>query len=976
MVIAWTPDSHHIIFLSHRGAPVEQLVRAFSVPIQGGPAELLPLDRAGMMSYAPDGHTIAYNRNFRNLELRKRYVGGRAQDIYTYNFVTRRLVRLTKWKGTDTSPMWFEHTIYFLSDRGAGFRANIWSYDLRTHKYHQVTRFADYDVDWPSLGSSTITFQQGGHLYAIDLPSEHLRKVEVSIPEDDQPTARRSVAVEHAVRVKDATGGVDYALSPTGDAILVSARGDLFRVAPQASWKNLTRTPGADEDHPAWSPDGKTIAYETDSSGAQQISVRPADGGPGRVITHFATGYFYTPLWSPLGDSMAIADANHELWWVHLDGEPPQRIAADPYAEIRDAAFSPDGRWLAYSTQRPNQLHALHLRELTSGRDTIISSPMESDRSPVFTPDGRLLVFISQRNEQPFVSDRDDESLISTINSDGLYAVTLDRRSQSPLLKASLSTSSHSFSVHIDLDGLMKRAVALPVTPGVIASLEVRSSELFYQTEPVQLIGGELSGATNALHAFNIDTLTDRTVLDDVDSFSLAADGNHVAFRRKGAWWISSSKPTVAEHSEAIDLSGLTILVDPAREWAEMFENAWRLDRDLFFSRVMNGSDWEAVHDAYAKLLPHVGSQEDFLYLLGQMQGEIASSHTFIGRGDDSDPRKPSPTGLLAADYALDSSSGRYRFSRIYRGDQTRPEMAGPLGRPGLNVSEGDYLLAINGRELIAPANPDSLLSGITGDVKLTLASSALGKRHVIEVQAVVDDTSVRREAWIEDNRREVDQLSGGQLGYMFLADFESEGSKAFVRQFYPQRNKAGLVIDVRWNRGGFTSQAVLDVLRRKRAGFFVNREAAISPLPSSTAPKVMVTIINYASASDGDQFPYFFRKFGLGRLVGERTWGGVQGINGPWRLMDGSYITIPKDSLAALSGKWIIENEGVTPDLAVFARPEEAVTHTDAQLRAATRWAIAQIKRTPPHPLKAPSPLPAYPPAGNVPGASFTHHE
>ena len=360
-----------------------------------------------------------------------------------------------------------------------------------------------------------------------------------------------------------------------------------------------------------------------------------------------------------------------------------------------------------------------------------------------------------------------------------------------------------------------------------------------------------------------------------------------------------------------------------------------------------------------------------FTYL-GQMQGEMASSHTFLGRGPAVDDVPPSPTGLLGADYSLDAATGRYRFAYIYCGDQTRPEIAGPLGAPGLNVNTGDYLLAINGQELHAPSSPEMMLSGQTEELSLTIATSPSGARRTIKVRPLTDETAVRRQEWIQQNRNRVSQLSRGRLGYIFFTDFDDEGSKDLLRQFYPQRDKEGLIFDVRWNRGGFTSQAVLDVLRREHAGIFVNRKRAVSPLPSSTAPRAMATIINYASASDGDQFPYFFRKFGLGKLVGERTWGGVQGINGPWRLMDGSYITIPKDSLASLDGHWVIENEGVSPDIAISPAPSEGVRHRDELLDRTVEVLLSQLAQHPNRITEAPPMLPSYPKGGNVPGASF----
>lgn len=969
LVVGWTPDSTRIVFLSSRASAASGLVRAYSVPLGGGLAEPLPLDRAGLLSFSPDGKSVAYNRIFINYELRKRYVGGRAQDIYTYNFDAKRLTRLTDWKGTDTAPMWFGHTIYFLSDRGPNFRANIWAYDLDTKRTHQVTHFSNFDIDFPSLGGTTITFQQGGALYAIDLPSERLREIPIQVPDDGARTAPRTVAVDKAVRIKDALGGIDYALSPDGQDLLLSARGDLFRVPGTGSPTDLTATPSIDEDHPAWSSDGQTIAYTTDVNGEQQIAVRPLAGGAERLLTQWKVGYFYSPIWSPRGDALAVADANHGLWLVPVNGSGPQLIARDIYAEIRDASFSPDGRWLAYSTQLPTRQRAIRLHDLATGRDTVVSSPLESDRDPVFTPDGRLLAFVSQRNEQPFVSDRDDESLVSTLNSDGIYAATLSRPAPSPLVP-SKGQIAKSAKVQIDLEGLMSRAVALPVTPTVITSLEVRGDRLFYESEPPQLIGGDLAGQTGALHAFDLATLKDRVVIADFVTHSLSADGRRVAFRRNGVWRIAGTEAGAPE--SALDLSGLRAEVDPRREWAEMFENAWRLDRDVFFSRAMNGSDWQAVHEAYRHFVPLLGSQDDFLYLLGQMQGEIASSHTFIGRGTDFDTRPLVTTPLLGVDYALDRASARYRFVKIYAGDNSRPDLNAPLGAPGLNAHPGDYLLAIDGHELRAPASPASVLDGLTGPLTLTIASSPAGARREVTVQPVDDELPLRRMDWVALNRATVSRLSGGRLGYIYLQDFDDQGSRDFVRQFYPQVDKAGLIIDVRWNLGGFTSQAVLDVLRRQRAGVFVNREGAVASLPTAVAPHAMVTLMNYGSMSDGDQFPYFFRAFKLGPLVGSRTWGGVQGLNGPWRLMDGSFLTIPKDSLADTHGHWVIENEGVAPDIAIEDAPNEMQTGSDAQLNAAVAAGLAQLKLHPMAPLTAPPPLPAYPAAGNVPGARF----
>ena len=532
LVVAWTPDSKRVVFLSHRAAPVRSLVQAFSVSIEGSLPLQLPLDRAGMLSYSPDGKQIAFNRNFRNLELRKRYLGGEAQDVYTYDFSRRTLRRLTHWKGTDTAPMWYRHKIYFLSDRGVGFRQNLWSFDLNSKVFRQLTHFQNYDIDWPALGSSAITFQDGGHLYALDLPSEHLREVKIDIPDDGECARKRTVAVGTFARATDAMGEVDYALSPEGDALLLSAHGDLFSIGPGAATADLTRTDGVDEDHPAYSPDGHFIAYTTDVEGEQQIALRPARGGTERLLTHFPAGYRYTPLWSAAGDSLVVADAAHSLWWVRVSDGLTKRIAMDPIVEIRDAAISPDGRWVAYSTERSTRMRAIHLHELATGIDTVVSSPMENDHGPVFTRDGKSLIFISARHEQMYVSDRNDDKLISPVNSDGLYAVPLDLSAN-----AASDTVGHkrmATPLRVDLNNFMRRAVALPLTPAKIASVQARPQGVFYQSTPIQVLGGDLQGSDGALHLLDLESLQDRIVVKNDRSFVLSDDGKKVAFRRDG----------------------------------------------------------------------------------------------------------------------------------------------------------------------------------------------------------------------------------------------------------------------------------------------------------------------------------------------------------------------------------------------------------------------------------------------------------
>ncbi len=919
IVTGWTPDGTKILFTSLRLSPAYHY-EAFEVSMTGGLATSLGLGPAGLSSLSPDGGEIAFDRTFRNLggDRWKRYVGGQAPDIYLYNFSRKSLERVTKWDGIDTAPMWAGRRLYFLSDRDGNRRANIWVTDLDTQVTRQVTRFTDYDIDMPSIGPGGISFQQGGKLYLLDLPSETLHEVEVAVPADPRRALQELPAAKYLNRK-------DFALSADGETAFFAARGDLFAVGTDGAAAALTRTPKSVEDHPALSPDGHTLAFITDADGEQQVATMPVGGGTVRRLTRFKSGLLYAPRWSPDGKRLAVADGNHGLWLVEAGGDRSERVAQDPAAEIRDARFSPDGRWLAYSTERPNQLRAIHLRDLTTGRDAIVSSPMENDHDPVFSGDGQILFFLSQRHELPIVSDRDREGTIASLKSDALFM-------------APLATGAGA----VDIDGLMARAVELPVqAAGGIADLQPRGRVLFYRATAASGIGGDLPGESSGLHSYDLDSGKDRTVAADVDGYVLSPVADKALLRGGGGWHVVDTGPG-ASSDKAVKLEAMRVTVDPPAEAHEMFEQAWRLDRDLFWDPKMGGVDWRAVHDAYARLVPLIGSHEDMIYLLGEMQGEVSSSHMFLGGGDRGDPRPQVHSALLGVDFALDVASGRYKFARIYRGDPSRPRFQAPLGDPALKVRDGDYLLAIDGQTLAAPTDPFSLLLGKRGAISLTIGQDATGPARVITVKPIDDEGEIRKLDWIDRNRALVDRVSGGKVGYVYLSDFEALGSEDFLRQYYPQTDRQGLVIDVRGNRGGFTSQWLLDLLRRPLAGRFINREGAVTPLPGAVAPRKLAVVTDIFSMSDGDQFPYFFRSWGMGKVVGERSWGGVRGIKGPWPLMDGTFVTVPKDALQDENGAWIIENRGAEPDILVQDGPGDLAAGRDPQLETAVQTLIA----------------------------------
>ena len=956
------------------------------------------------MTYGPDGHTIAYNRIFRNFRTWKRYQGGLAQQVYTYDFQAKKLTQITNWIGTNTAPMWYGQHIYFLSDRDSKRRENIWVYDIATKQYREITHFTNYDIDFPSLGvggrgGDGIVFAQAGALWVIDLPSEKLHRLNVSVPDDGTRTGARYADASKDIRDVDTAQDNDYALSPNGKRALFSARGDIFTVpAEHGATRNLTSTSNADEDHPTWSPDGKTVAYTTNINGEQQIAIRPAEGGAERIVTHFQNGFYYQPIWSPDSKHFAVSDGNHRLWLVDVGSGSAAQVAQDQFNEIHDASFSPDGRWLAYSVTATNQQREIWIDNIGANKSVRVSAPLGNDFNPVFSPDGKYLYFISTRHENPTLSETEFNT--ATLEMNGIYVATLRKNVASPFAPRSDEGAvgsnpdedkpkpwkpGASAAVNIDFDGLMNRAVPVPIPAADITQVDVHDDNIYYRIQPPQTLEGSLPRMKPALHIYNLGKRKDATLAENLDSYSLSYDGTKILYKKSsggadsddsgGDYSIIDAKMPEDDKkpdAKAIDLSHMKTRIEPTQEWAEMFNNAWRLERDLFVNPKMNGANWQAVHDSYAKLLPLVGSRQDLVYLIGEMQGELGNSHTYVGGGDEDNMGDTVGTAMLGVDFAP-TASGHYAFAKIYPGDNTRDKYRSPLTEPGVDVHQGDILLAVNGHDVKAPADPYSAFVGLDDQpVTLTVANSGGGNAHNVTVKPIKNELSVREKDWIDHNRAIVDKLSGGKIAYVYMSDMETLGMEQFVRDFYPQMDKQALIMDDRWNGGGNIDQLILERLRRILIGLATNRESGATSIPQQLILGPKVCLINNYSASDGDIFPYYFKKYGLGPLIGTRTWGGVRGIRGDWSLLDGGYITVPEDSLYGLQSEWVIENHGVDPDMNVDTDPGQLMADHDAQIEAGVNYLMAELKKHPVGLAKAPAPLPAYPPRGQVPGPSL----
>ena len=1003
-VIGWTPDSKSIVFLSRRDASNGWTKRPFTVSIDGGLPQPMPMDEGGLLSFSADGTKIAYNRIFRNFRQWKRYTGGMAQDITIYDIKNNAVDQVVPHTDhTDTFPMWHGNTIYFTSDRGAEHRLNLYSYDLGGKQVEQLTKFDQFDIMWPSLGPDAIIFENGGYLYSFDLQTRQPKKLTIYV------SGERDQAMKHWESASRQI--TDFDIAPDGKRAVLAARGEVFTIpARDGSIRNLTHSPGVREQHVAWSPNGQWIAYVSDRTGEDEIYVAPQDGlAAEEQITSGHKGFMFQPAWSPDSTKIAWADKDLKLWYVDVKEKKPVEVDRGKYGEIQNYNWSPDSKWLAYDKNLESGYSVVYLYGLADRKITAVTSTLDNSYSAVFDPDKRYLYFLSDRDYNEVLGNIDFEFANPKTTRVYVATLTADEPSPFPALSDEVKVKSEEPAAasaapetnkknqkqqpnkkeekpateekaaqtetkeppkvfRIDLDGIQNRIVALAVPPEVIHGLDASKDAIYYSTSPIRGLSGPLAGENPAIHAYDPKERKDKVLLDGADHFALSHDGSKLLYRAEGDGpvGIIDAKPPDAPHKVgdgALKLDGMRVEVDPPQEWEEIFNEVWRQERDYFFEASMNGVDWQKIKDQYAQLLPYVADRYSLTYIMGEMIGELSNSHTYVGGGDYPDLH-PVNVGLLGADYEADVASGTYRIKKIFSGENWDAHTRSPLTEPGVNVKEGDYLLAINGRALRAPQTPAELLVNTANEVvTLTVHSkpAADGARKVV-VKPVGDEYNLRQFNMIETNRKKVDAASGGRIGYVYLPDMEDEGLNEFVRQYFPQIRKEGIIFDVRYNGGGFVDQIIFERLRRVLGGMESARNWEPNTIPGNVFHGYRACVTNHYAASDGDFFSYFFKQYKLGPLIGERTWGGVRGIRGMMPLMDGGYITRPEFSLYGLDSKWLIENRGVQPDVVVDNSPDLVLKGQDPQLEKAVEMLMEQIKANPKKLPAVPPDLPTYP--------------
>ncbi|MBN1361048.1 MAG: PD40 domain-containing protein [Sedimentisphaerales bacterium] len=988
LVVEWYPDGEHVLYRSRMVSPSTRFNRLFKQSIAGGLPQTLPLPYGELASFSPDGGRMVFqfiSREFRNW---KRYRGGMASDLWLYDFVENTSEKVTDFPGTDAVPMWHENTIYFLSDRAENEKLNIWAYDLGTERFRQVTEFDEYDVKWPSLGPDAIVFENGGHIYLLDLASGTSKPLEIRVP-DDLPRIR--------TELKNVSKHIENAsLSPSGKRAVFEARAEIFTVPEKhGSVRNLTNTSGVAERYPAWSPDGKRIAYLSDETGEYELYLRSGDGkGEPKRITTDGAVYRYRPVWSPDSEQLAFSDKTGSLFVVDAEGGTPRFVDKDEWSNMSSYAWSPDSRWVAYVKHGANRHGVVMIYDTNEAVVHPVTTDFYDSASPVFDAEGKYLFFSSNRSFDPIYGDMDSTWIYP--NSTQLYVVTLKEDTPSPLAPRSDEEEGEDDNedegekdkevadpndpnevdgtqaqedeedkeakgkdkaepVEIEFDGITDRIVELPIDAGNFGGLACVKDKLLFLRQPAAGAGG--GGPSGTLRYYDLKEREEKTVIEKIDSFDVSADGKKVLYKSRSTYGIVDLGENKKVGDGKIASDDLKAWIDPPQEWRQIFVEAWRIQRDFFYDPNMHGVDWLAMRERYAALLPYVVDREDLNYIIGEMFGELNASHTYVRGGDIESPERLS-VGLLGCDFELDDANDAYRISKIHDPGEQGAEPRSPLRAPGVNVQEGDYLLAVNGRPVDTSKDPWAAFQGLAGEtVTLTIGRTPdTNDANDALVKPMDSEFRLRNLAWIEENRRKVEEATQGRVGYVYVPDTGTNGQSELVRQFTPQWDMDALIIDERFNSGGQIPDRFIELLNRPVYNQWARRDHHDwqTPTIAHTGPKVM--LMNGWSGSGGDAFPYYFRAAGLGPLVGTRTWGGLIGYTRNPQPIDGGFVSAPSFGIYR-DGKWEVEAYGVDPDYDVENAPHEMVAGRDPQLETAIGVVLKLLEQQPQRPAR-----PAYP--------------
>lgn len=991
LVQDFTPDGRFILFTSPMKAYARGATNIFIMSIDGGFPEEIPIPYVYRAKISPDGNFIAYNHFPDAFRQWKNYRGGRNSVLTIYDRKNQIIEKIPQPEGrcNDIDPIWSEDKLYFLSDRNGEF--NLFSYDLKTKEIKQLTNHKDFPIIDAAGTKDKIIYEQAGYLHLFDPKTGQSHRLVIGISADLIELRDRFAKGAHWIRNAD--------LSPSGARAVFEFRGEIITFpAEKGDYRNLTETPGVHERSPVWSPDGRFIAYFSDESGEYELHVKPQDGkGETKKYKLNGAGFYDSPVWSPDSQKIAFADNSWSLYWIDLKTGSVKKIASEYLygpSRIRSvyATWSPDSKWIAYTLNTQTYIQKVFVYSLEKDKSYAITDGLSEVAEPRFDQSGKYLYFLSSTDAGP-VKQWFDMSNADLRASYSLYLVVLRKDLPNPLAKESDEekpldqtkpspekkpeagekktgeklqpaktepAKAEANETVIDFDGLEYRIVALPVPPGNYSNLQVgEAGHIYYLEFPIIPIGAMMAGPASSrsgkLHHFDLKTRKDEVIMEGLNNYLISADKKKILYVAQNTWGITNLSGKIQVGQGKINVDSIEVKINPPQEWRQIFYEAWRINRDYFYDPNMHGCDWPAMKKKYEKFLPELSCRDDLNRLIQWMCSELAVGHHRGGGGDTPYERKTIQVGLLGADYEI--ANGRYRFKKIYGGLNWNPELRSPLTEPGVNVKVGEYLLAVDGKQIIPSDNLFKYFENKADKiVEITVGPSPDGKgARTVKVVPIADEFGLRNRDWVESNLKRVEEATGGRVAYVYVPNTSTQGYMYFRRYFFPQAYKEAIIVDERFNGGGQVADYYIDWLNKPFIAMWAMRYGADLKTPSASIQGPKVMLINEMAGSGGDLLPWMFRHFKLGPLVGKRTWGGLVGVLGFPVLMDGGNITAPNLAFWTEEEGFGIENVGVPPDIEVEITPADYAAGRDPQLEKAIEVIMDLLKKNPPKKMQRP---------------------
>ncbi len=974
-VLGWTPDGKQVMFRSKRDSDeVDSLTNIYLVSVDGGLPECIGTPVAGAGDLSPDGNKLVYSPLFRDFRHWKRYEGGWAQYLVVFDRETKEFKKLPTTPRTDRDPMWCGNRIFFVSDRDGTM--NLYKYIEEDDTVIKKTDSKDWDVRWASSdGREQIVYELGGSLYVFNTVSNETRELSIHVPHDGLAARPKRVFAGNNIET--------YGISPEGKRAVFTARGDIFTVPLEnGQTRNLTNSSNAHDRAPIWSNDGRWIAFISDESGEDQIYVIDQKGENEKIqLTRSLRAKLDTLRWAPDDKAMSFRDSMNHLWVLKLNYEDKTKapevdelveIARDWYGNFPFGEWSADGQYFAYELGESSEYKSIYIWSKETGEAKRVTDPKFNSFSPAFSTDGNWLFFISQREFYPqfssiewnFAGDRFMGIFAMSLRKDvkNIFTGKSDEAPESKIEEEKKEDEENKETEQadakkIDFDGIEGRVVRLPIASENYDALSAQGNFLYFLQEPEEFYGRNRNG-NPILKTFDLTTLETATFMEDFSGYVISSDGSKLLTHKAGYRLFNTGARS--GDSKTFNVGDMYCDIDPKQEWNEIFEEVWRRFRDYFYVKNMHGVDWDAIGDQYRSLLPYVSHRSDLTYILTEMIGELNIGHTYVEGGDYEVPERP-VVGLPGATFELDREKNLYKIAKIYPGHNEEPKYRSPLTELGVNASEGDYVLAIDGVKLEGNDNPYRLLQNKKNSVELKLSKDGEEEGSwKTSYKPVSDESDLRYLNFVLDRQHRVEVASDGRLGYLHIPDMGANGAYEFIKWYYPQRGKEGLVIDERSNGGGNISPWIIMRLNQRVLGTRYGRvRETPTTYPTIATNAKMVCLLNETSASDGDIFPYYFRKAGLGMLIGKRSWGGVVGISGRGPLLDGGSVSVPLNATNSETGEYVIEGHGVDPDIEVWQDPNAVLEGRDPQLERGIEELLKQIANDPaPKPQRPEDPM------------------